>query len=142
MRFYMIQDKATGKWYKKGMEGGSWGNQEGASVWTTTNGPVGAMAWIERYNNRVAASRLTCATWKPVVPEMVVLDTEKPNVAIVEADDWAGLYLDGKLIEQGHDIRIDDLLRHLGIKAEILWANDEWLNKLGGLPTNLEEVQQ
>ena len=41
-----------------------------------------------------------------------------------------------------YNIRIDDLLRHLGIKAEILWANDEWLNKLGGLPTNLEEVQQ
>ena len=65
-----------------------------------------------------------------------------PFVTLVKADDWAGLYLDGKLIEQGHDIRIDDLLRHLGIKAEILWANDEWLNKLGGLPTNLEEVQQ
>ncbi len=148
MNLYMIRDKGTDRWYKKGYGGGTWVPQELASIWTTPNGPGGAKANIDRYNKRAAKSRLTCATWKPHEPEVVILVAEaeitsRPSrVIIVKADDWEGVYFDGKLIEEGHNLRLEDVLARLDIVSETVWANEVWLNNLGRLPENLEEVQR
>jgi hypothetical protein len=142
MKFYMVRDKATGMWYKKGQMGGTWVVQEFASVWTTPHGAVGAKANIDKHNAQACRSRLTCANWKPRNPETVALDTDRPTVGFVSCDDWQGLYINGKLVEQGHHIRIDDLLQHLGIECREIHPDDDWLVERGSLPENLEDVKQ
>jgi len=134
MRFYMICDKTSGLWYKKGSCGGTWVDQEFASVWTTPHGAAGAMGNIDRHNRRSKRKR---------DPQTMTLDTEGglPDVALVKANDWEGLYFDGHLIEQGNNIRVEDILGRLGIAAQVIWADDEWLNRLSTLPARLDEVQ-
>ena len=69
--------------------------------------------------------------------------TSRPSrVIIVKADDWEGVYFDGKLIEEGHNLRLEDVLARLDMVSETVWANEVWLNNLGRLPENLEEVQR
>lgn len=66
---------------------------------------------------------------------------DDPEVTIVRADDWEGLYIGDRLIDAGHSLRIDDVLRHLQIDCQVLHANEQWLEECGSLPPNLEEVQ-
>jgi hypothetical protein len=35
------------------------------------------------------------------------------RITVVSADDWAAIYVDGKLLEQGHSVREDTLLELL-----------------------------
>jgi hypothetical protein len=71
-----------------------------------------------------------------------ILQTSHPQIAFVDGDDWEGLYLNGKLVKEGHNIRTDDLLCYLGFDAEYLYADDEWLAEQGRLPENLEDVKR
>jgi hypothetical protein len=132
----MVHDTVKGGWYKKADRKGSpgeWVSQETASVWTTKAGATGAIGSIRRYARR--------ATFK-ADPEIVII---KPGpttkkITLVRADDWRGLYIDGKLVEEGHRVDTIDVLTRLGIDAEQFWANDEWLCDRGRLPEDLKDV--
>ncbi len=148
MRFYMVEDKANGGWYKRadGKGGpGHWVDQEVASVWTTRAGATGAIASIKRYMKRTMCLMLPedKAEWKTPEPTIVELEVAKkqPRIVLVRADDWRGLYLDGKLVDEGHRVDTIDVLHALGIEATQCWANDEWLNDRGCLPPSLRDVK-
>ena len=136
MIFYMVHDAAKDGWYKKADRKGNpgeWVAQEIASVWTTKAGATGAISSIRRYARR--------ASFK-ADPEIVII---KPGpttkkITLVRADDWRGLYIDGKLVEEGHRVDTIDVLTRLGIDAEQFWANDEWLCDRGRLPEDLKDV--
>lgn len=66
----------------------------------------------------------------------------RPQVVFVDGDDWQGLYINGRLIEEGHHIHLDDLLKHLGIDGEVICPDDAWLTERGGLPMDLAEVRE
>lgn len=76
--------------------------------------------------------------------------SKKREVTIVNADDWKGLYIDGKLVFQNHSIRISDLvecLEEAGIKlgfelteGELTEDGYERIQDEGCLPDDLEEV--
>lgn len=66
------------------------------------------------------------------------------KITITNNDEWAGVYIDGKLFTEGHGISIFDiesLLTHLKFEVEIKEANQEWLEGKGRLPESLNEVQ-
>jgi hypothetical protein len=71
----------------------------------------------------------------------------KVRLVEVYADDWQGLYANGKLILQGHSLRPSEILEWLAgygplevVSYDVRPANDEWLNDLGRLPEDLSEV--
>lgn len=59
--------------------------------------------------------------------------------------DWVGMYFDDKLIDQGHSIRVSDVLEHLIKAKKKMTAADEfyaedWLHDEGHLPKSLKQV--
>jgi hypothetical protein len=66
---------------------------------------------------------------------------KKKEVVIVGGDDWEGIYIDGKLVREGHSIDSDDVLEALGIDYVSRGVNQEWLEEMGSLPDNLSDVQ-
>lgn len=63
-----------------------------------------------------------------------------PKMTIVQGDDWEGLYVDGKLVEETH--QIDWRARWVKLMgAETVEADYEWLENRGTLPENLEDVK-
>src|SRR5271157_2037686 len=145
MIFYMVYDKANDGWYKRadGKGGpGHWVDQDVASVWTTRAGASGAIGRVKRSMKRTQCLMLKedRDRWKTPEPEIIGLGAGydmRPIITIVRADDWKGLYLDGKLVDEGHRVDTIDVLKHLGIEAEQFWANDEWLGDRGNLPVDL-----
>ena len=145
MFFYMIRDTVTGLYYKWGTGFDStWVDQDQASVWTTPAGPSAALGTIRLRNHRMkkTGSFLRPENWKPAKPEVVKIGSRPPEIGFVSCDDWEGLYIDGKLVEQGHHIRIDDIFRHLRIKCQEIHPDDDWLVERGSLPENFEDVKR
>jgi hypothetical protein len=60
----------------------------------------------------------------------------------VYGDNWQGLYIDGKLVDEHHRLEVSDVLKHLGIECEDIRADDEWLEDRGTLPKKLKDVKQ
>jgi hypothetical protein len=60
----------------------------------------------------------------------------------VKADDWVGIYKNGVLVEEGHRIPIDNLFEILGVKFDIIHADQEWLEEFGNLPDKIEDVKK
>ena len=142
MKIYMVRDKRTGRFYKR-LSGVSpnWVDQEEASVWTTPAGPHACLGTISQTNRRMA--RYGAAYLRD--PEIMVLTVPAEasvKVGLVRGDDWEGLYLDGKLVEEGHHLRLTDVLKHFGIECEEVWPDDSWLEERGRLPENFDEVPQ
>lgn len=66
--------------------------------------------------------------------------TKKITVAS-NYNDWEGVYVNGKLIQEHHHIDWPALLKHLGFEYESLEITDqEWLENLGSLPEKLEDI--
>ena len=65
----------------------------------------------------------------------------KKKIVFVGADDWAGMFIDGKLVAEGHSVESDTALTALGIEFEEKWADDEWLETLGRFPQDLKDVK-
>lgn len=63
------------------------------------------------------------------------------EIVIVDADDWAGLYIDGKLVYEGHSIDYRQVFKHLNIDYSRKEADFEWMDEVGRLPENLSEVE-
>ena len=61
-----------------------------------------------------------------------------------EDGDWCGLYVDGELFEEGHEIPRQiwiQLLESLGHETET-WDGTEYAEKTGGLPKSLDELSE
>lgn len=63
------------------------------------------------------------------------------KVAIVSGDDWMGLYIDGKLVLEGHSLCLGEVLEAVGIKPETITPDNEWLENEGNLPKDLAKVK-
>lgn len=61
------------------------------------------------------------------------------KATFVYGEDWEGVYIDGKLLEDGHSINPRDLLSNLGYQIESFDVNQQWLED-NGLPKHLENV--
>ena len=64
-----------------------------------------------------------------------------------ESGDWEGLYIDGKLIAEDHNLDSQRLLRilekYFGYKFENVWSKDEYLERYGNsCPETWEEVMR
>ena len=47
------------------------------------------------------------------------------KVLIVHIEDWYGLYLDEKLVAQGHSLQPEDLLDHMQVEHTSTWLDDK-----------------
>lgn len=62
--------------------------------------------------------------------------------------DWEGLYLDDELHDEGHSLRVTDVLNSLMVKGGevtsvgIINEKGNWLQYEGYLPTSLKELVQ
>ena len=63
------------------------------------------------------------------------------KIVIVNGDDWAGIYIDGKLQYEGHSISPNDILTVLGIEHKEIECDYDWLAERGSLPENLKQVK-
>lgn len=60
----------------------------------------------------------------------------------VQSDGWEGLYVDGKCVEQYHDVDIVEWLRKYGLNIRREFAsNDPQVVTEGTLPKKLSKVQ-
>ena len=64
-----------------------------------------------------------------------------PAMAIVYGYDWEGLYHDGELVEQGHELNAYQALTACGYTVVMRPMSDEWM-QAGGLPKHLEDVKE
>lgn len=64
-----------------------------------------------------------------------------PSITFVEYDDWEGLYLDGKLVLEGHSLDTSHVLDALGIQHSSVWVSDAQIEESGCLPERLAEVE-
>lgn len=62
-------------------------------------------------------------------------------VTIVISNDWEGLYINGELIQESHQIRARDVLDALKIKHDRIICDEQWLEDRGCLPAQLNEVK-
>ena len=65
-------------------------------------------------------------------------------IDIVDMDSWKGLYFNDKLVSQGHDLDLWDVLNLL--EDEVVECRDyiipdmEWMDSVGHLPNSLNDV--
>lgn len=59
---------------------------------------------------------------------------------LVSADDWAGLYIDGKLVYQHHSVTARDVLEFGKLEHTSFEVDYEWLESQMWLPDNLEDI--
>lgn len=62
-------------------------------------------------------------------------------ITLVHADDWQGVYRDGKLVQEEHRISSRDLLRAAQVAHEEFEVDYDWLvNDAGHLPELLSDI--
>lgn len=67
-------------------------------------------------------------------------------INIVIADDWQGLYIDKELVLANHTIDATDICKILQdrsdeIEYEELYCKTEWLEEIGNLPHDIDQVE-
>ena len=62
------------------------------------------------------------------------------NIKIMTADDWEGLYIDGKLVMENHSLRVEDVLEACQVKFDSHWVDDDWMCNRGRFPEKFEDV--
>ena len=67
------------------------------------------------------------------------LRAHKIKVVYVDGDGWNAVYLNSRLVYQGHDRMDQDICKALDFTR--VDANYAWLDKRGDFPNNLAEVQ-
>lgn len=67
------------------------------------------------------------------------------EVVIASTEYWEGLYVDGKLVMEGHRVSRDDILRHLVGRSissyRVMVVNPSWLENRGFLPGSESELK-
>ena len=62
-----------------------------------------------------------------------------PKVVFVDGDDWEGLYINGVLVDEGHRVRLEDVMCRLGIHYNAMMADQEWLEAVETEVVQLED---
>ena len=66
------------------------------------------------------------------------------DVVIVDGDNWSGLFINGKLVEEGHSLTAHDvvsaLIGHTIGSYKRKWADIDWLQDIGNFPSDLNDV--
>jgi len=62
------------------------------------------------------------------------------KVSIVVADDWEGLYIDDKLVFEGHRIDVRTFSENVGVDVKFMEADIDWLARRGRLTEKLDDV--
>lgn len=68
-------------------------------------------------------------------------------ITIIKGDDWGGVYVDGILVDQGHEwgynvSTVERLMKIMDLpNVEVVEVDTEWLAEAGWLPVYLEEVK-
>lgn len=55
--------------------------------------------------------------------------------------DWYGLYKDGKLVMEDHELSASQVLNALGIVIEHREAKEDWVENRGNFPVLLKDVK-
>jgi len=69
------------------------------------------------------------------------------KIALVQGDEWQGLYLDGKLVLENHSLSARHVLEKLRDHSDdiqelsCLIVDEEWLDGQGSLPERLSDVE-
>jgi len=63
------------------------------------------------------------------------------KVVYVSGDDWDGLYVDGKLVAQGHSLPVTTILRECGVDYEMRSADEGQLREDGDYPTDIKDAK-
>lgn len=85
--------------------------------------------------------KVTCKACLKHIPAHKFLKREK-EITFVLGNDWIGMYIDGKLKNEGHSLRTKDVVEDLGLSCSTITANEEWLNDRGRLPEKLCDVRE
>ena len=64
------------------------------------------------------------------------------KVSFVHGEDWIGLYVDDRLVMEGHSLKVAAVLNALGIEFEDFDADPEWLGDRGTLPKTLASAKR
>lgn len=68
---------------------------------------------------------------------------EDKKIVFVHADDWEGVYIDGKLVYEYHYVESEKLCSLLGIKCEYRWVKSFVLEQCGNaLPLELSDIDK
>jgi len=113
-------------------------------IFNATHDPDGTINFVIRYYNG------GCGFNEAIGYALDGLDkeTEEINIKLVDADDWIGIYVNDKLVYEGHSIYptqlLDILKKHAdaGFNYEAVECDDDWLAKRGNLPQNFNEVKR
>ena len=62
----------------------------------------------------------------------------KPEAVLVTADDWEGLYIDGKLVEEDHRLHLRDVMSYFDVDLKLKKVD---MGKLNNLPALLKDVK-
>ena len=66
------------------------------------------------------------------------------KIVVVDSDDWQGMYVNGVLKEEGHELRIDDISKYTPISEIkefcLSYYGTEELEDFGSLPNKLSEI--
>jgi hypothetical protein len=62
---------------------------------------------------------------------------KKVDLVYLSTGDWVGVYIDGKLVHNHHDVEPEDLLKWLGIDV-LVWNVDMESNY--PMPENIEDI--
>jgi len=67
------------------------------------------------------------------------IDTKK--ITIISGDDWEGLYYKGKLVDEGHSLHFENVLKKLGfyVNSEYL-EEEDWETLDNHCPEKLEDI--
>ena len=63
---------------------------------------------------------------------------------LVKGEDWEGLYINGVLMRQDHNLPLTEYIPYLQafIDIKAVWVDDEWLCQSShGLPDNYKDVK-
>lgn len=64
------------------------------------------------------------------------------ELTYVMGDDWEGLYVDGEIFDQGHNLDWRYIIESLfNVGIETRYADLGWLDQEGYLPESLEDVE-
>lgn len=61
-------------------------------------------------------------------------------ILVSNGDDWEGLYVNGKLVQQDHSLSARDVLSLIGIDIEQRWVSYDYTAERGNLPDKLADI--
>lgn len=62
------------------------------------------------------------------------------DIKLLRADDWEGLFVDGRLVTEGHSLTAEDIIRGLKLDYNSGWINQEWMEDHGSFPYDVNDI--